>query len=113
MNCQALVDRYPELYRDLPYGIECGKGWEQLLDDLSQVLVALGPVTVRQVKEKFGQLRFYYTGGNAGVNCAVRMAERLSCYTCEECGRAGRHRTDRAWWVTLCDGCNDERIKRG
>ena len=46
-------------------------------------------VTVDQVKEKFGTLRFYYTGGDDKVRGMVSMAESMSGVTCEECGNPG------------------------
>jgi hypothetical protein len=69
------------------------------------------PIRVAQVKEKFGGLRFYYdrlentdeeTEEVEMLTRAVRLAEHLSFYLCEQCGALGRPR--RGGWVrTLCD----------
>ena len=48
-----------------------------------------------QVKEKFGTLRFYYTGGDDRIDGMVRMAESMSAVTCETCGAPGKLRGDR------------------
>lgn len=43
----------------------------------------------QQVKEKFGTLRFYYSGGDDYIDGVVRFAESLSGKTCEVCGNVG------------------------
>lgn len=59
-------------------------------------------VVVDQVKEKFGTLRFYYTGGDDQIRGMVSMAESMSGVTCEECGAPGTT-NGRGWISTLCD----------
>ena len=59
-------------------------------------------VTVAQVKEKFGGLRFYYNGGDDYVRGLVTMAESWADKTCEKCGNLGTHRHG-GWIRTLCD----------
>ena len=59
-------------------------------------------VVVTQVKEKFGTLRFYYTGGDEYISGLVSMAESMSGVTCETCGVPGTQRKD-GWIRTLCD----------
>lgn len=59
-------------------------------------------VTLEQIKEKLGTLRFYYSGGDDDVSGMVRMAESMSAFTCEECGSPGKRRSTR-WLRTLCD----------
>lgn len=62
----------------------------------------IAQVTVDQVKEKFGTLRFYYSGGDSTIDGMVRMAESMSSVMCEECGSIGR-RHHGGWVRTLCD----------
>lgn len=59
-------------------------------------------VTVDQVKEKFGTLRFYYSGGDDTISGLVNMAESMSAVTCEKCGNVGRRRGT-GWISTLCN----------
>ena len=59
-------------------------------------------VVAVQVKEKFGTLRFYYSGGNEYVSGLVAMAESMSGVTCERCGTPGRLQ-GRGWIKTLCE----------
>lgn len=60
------------------------------------------PVAV-QVKEKFGQLRFYLSSESDEMSEYIREAEDRSAITCEECGEPGITRTDLSWHLTLCD----------
>lgn len=55
-----------------------------------------------QVKEKFGNLRFYYQGGDEFISGVVSMAESMSGHTCEVCGDRG-HLGGKGWVSTLCD----------
>jgi hypothetical protein len=72
---------------------------------------AIQPVIVRQIKEKFGELRFYHDGGNAKIDGMVAMAEVWAAHTCEQCGKPGKHRTG-GWFKTLCDEHEAERQER-
>jgi hypothetical protein len=57
--------------------------------------------TINQVKEKFGGLRFYVSGGDPIIWAYIRFAEYMASKTCEECGAPGtRHNT--GWIRTLC-----------
>ena len=68
-------------------------------------------VTLDQVKEKFGTLRFYYTGGDDIIDGMVRMAESMSGVTCEECGNVGERRGG-GWVHTYCEPCEELRNKK-
>ncbi len=113
------------------WGFECGDGWfnilNQLMDniqhhidwkekqrnwtldwnkehpnELKEIPETVPQVTLDQVKEKFGTLRFYYTGGDEYISGLVSMAEAMSGVTCEECGNPGE-RHGGGWVRTLCD----------
>jgi hypothetical protein len=75
---------------------------EIVADDFRQVPNVIPQVTLDQVKEKFGTLRFYYTGGDDEISGMVRMAESMSGVTCEECGSPGETKGN-GWLVTLCE----------
>ena len=65
-------------------------------------------VTLDQVKEKFGTLRFYYTGGDDYIRGMVTMAEAMSGVICESCGNPGKQ-TSGGWIKTICQPCETER----
>ena len=65
-------------------------------------------VTVDQIKEKFGTLRFYYTGGDTYIDGLVSMAENMSGVMCEECGNPAETRGG-GWIHTTCKPCEEKR----
>ena len=117
------------------WGFECGDGWFNILDQLMsniqhhidwkekqrnwavtfnskakpeefrEVPELIPQVTLDQVKEKLGTLRFYYTGGDEYIRGMVTMAEAMSGTTCETCGNVGQFR-GKGWFYTSCDEHN-------
>ena len=75
---------------------------EIIAGDFRAVPESIPQVTLDQVKEKFGTLRFYYTGGDDEISGMVRMAESWASKSCEECGNVGK-RSGEGWVRTLCD----------
>jgi len=125
---KELFDKFPLLFAGktkpmteslMCFGFECGDGWFDLLNGLSEKIDAIFqksglpneeyPKAV-QVKEKFGGLRFYIEGmSNAifdEVYKVIDEAEAASLKICEQCGEPGEIRDDRSWIVTLCDEHN-------
>lgn len=98
----ALQDE--ELYSGFDGSV--GRGWLPLLDRLARDLIALGwDRELRQVKEKFGTLRFHVRASSAAIDARIDQAEAESATTCEECGAPARERNVRGWIATLCDRC--------
>lgn len=102
------------------WGVACGDGWYDLIHDLCS-LIQNGesnarsrlkyenkdpnefiPVKFDQIKEKFGGLRVYYSGGNDYIRGAISMAEVMSYKICEVCGNKG-YPDKNGWISTLCD----------
>jgi hypothetical protein len=54
-----------------------------------------------QIKEKFGTLRMYYSGGDETTSAIVTFAENMSAVTCEVCGDKGQVYGG-GWISTLC-----------
>ena len=121
------------------WGFDCGDGWYNILNQLMGniqhhidwkekqrnwniewnkehpdeprvILESIPQVTLDQVKEKFGTLRFYYTGGDDIIDGMVRMAESMSGVTCEGCGNVGE-RKGGGWVHTYCEPCEEKREK--
>ena len=119
---RLLCERYPKMMVNrnlsmmettMAWGFECGDGWFDILDQLMNNIQhhidwrnrkgeVVAQVTVDQVKEKFGTLRFYYTGGDDYVRGLVSMAESMSGVTCESCGNPGKS-TGGGWIKTVCE----------
>ena len=70
-------------------------------------------IRIDQIKEKFGGLRFYYSGGDDEISGMVRMAESLSYKICEYCGTTINVGRTQGWICVVCKDCYDknERIK--
>ncbi|CAD6529278.1 hypothetical protein LMG27952_02282 [Paraburkholderia hiiakae] len=88
------------------WGFECGDGWYDLLDVLCLNLqyakkIGAPQVVARQVKEKFGGLRFYADGPNDYQSGMIQVAMLMSTRLCEVCGNRGRLVGD-DWMKTRC-----------
>ena len=125
---RLLCEKYPKMMvnRNLPmtetcmcWGFDCGDGWYNILDQLmgniqhhidwkNRKEEVVAQVTLDQVKEKFGTLRFYYSGGDDAIDGMVRMAESMSGVTCEECSAPAQ--THGPGWIrTICEPCETKR----
>jgi len=108
-----MVNRHKDMQETaMCWGFDCGDGWFNILNQLmgniqhhidwkNRKEEVVAQVTLDQVKEKFGTLRFYYTGGDDVIDGMVRMAEAMSGTTCETCGSPGQRRGG-GWVTTLC-----------
>lgn len=109
------------------WGFECGDGWYNIIAEAMHLIQShidftnrrreillqenkynqeipaqVSQVVFTQVKEKFGQLRIYFDGGDEYTHGVIRMAEAMSAHTCELCGAPGE--TNGQGWVrTLCE----------
>jgi len=81
---------------------------EIVAGDFREVPPELPQVTLDQVKEKFGTLRFYYTGGDEYISGMVAMAESMSGVICESCGNPGEQKGG-GWVRTICEPCEIKR----
>lgn len=108
------------------FGIEVGDGWyellssvcwrisqyEQNIEDRKRVFkdqpekiqeeLKYFPVKFDQVKEKYGGLRLYFSGGDSYVEGVIGMAEEYSYKICEVCGNKGEP-NKQGWIATRCE----------
>lgn len=124
---KEMETRHPEMFKNAYGGFAVGAGWWPILQELCRQIDSytqwrnktresllkdnphdhpipdiVPQVTVAQIKEKFGGLRFYYDGGDEHISGMVRMAEIWAGHSCEECGKPGKQRSG-GWIKTLCD----------
>ena len=120
----ALVKDFPHVfYRDpIPgrepwsmFGFECSDGWEPLLREAATKLEPLfaqgiandpegfkfGYYRTSQIKEKYGTLRWYLSGGTEEMEAIINKAEIKSHKTCEQCGKKGKVR-GHGWLYCAC-----------
>lgn len=117
-HIERLRDDFPKLLGKARVSI--ASGWENLVRALCRNLQELpqgDQLQAVQVKEKFGQLRFYldtYPGNRKRIDQIVRDAEARSKNVCEECGTTEgvRMEATRGWIKSLCDPCRIQRWQR-
>ena len=128
------VDTYPKIFSEMygpvdktcmHWGITCGNGWFNLLDSLCYkiqhrvdfyekhledgTIIHIPQVVAKQIKEKFGTLRFYYNGGDDIIEGYVGMAESLSAFICEDCGMSDLSLGSTSNWIrNLCPKCAEK-----
>lgn len=129
---KEMHEKYPKMFSQPYGGFAVGEGWWPILRSLcsniqghinhvndymkhnrekfkyAEMYQPVEQVVVEQIKEKFGGLRFYYTGGDSYIDGLVDMAESWASHTCEECGAPGKSRSG-GWIRTLCDVHEAER----
>ena len=119
---KRMEERFPKMLEGKYGGFSVDEGWWPILESLCANIQShidwknkqseiVPQVTVAQIKEKFGGLRFYYDGGDDTINGMVRMAEAWADASCEVCGAPGKSRNG-GWIKTLCDKHEAERQER-
>jgi hypothetical protein len=109
---KQMEERFPKMFAGPYGGFCCGEGWWPIIAELcsniqshidwkNRQLEVVPQVTVAQIKEKFGGLRFYYDGGDDEISGMVRMAESWAAHSCETCGAPGVSGGN-GWIKTLC-----------
>ena len=106
------------------FGIECNLGWYDIISSLCWMIKQhednkrwskeylekndperlaqepeYFPVKFDQVKEKYGGLRLYFSGGDDYVEGLVSMAEAISYYICDVCGNKGE--ANKGGWISV------------
>lgn len=68
-------------------------------------------VVALQIKEKFGGLRFYTSGGNDTTEGMIAFAEALSYRICEDCGIMNElvNLNPKGWLRTTCPFCTEDK----
>ena len=129
---KQMEERFPKMFSEGYGGFCVGEGWYTIIEKLCVNIQGhtdwrnktrakllednpydhpipdeVAQVIVRQIKEKFGGLRFYYDGGDDEISGMVRMAESWADSTCEECGAPATKQT-KGWIKNVCDKHFDE-----
>jgi hypothetical protein len=92
-----LMQAHPRLFKnkDTRCQSDLGKGWYELVDTLCKQIDALmddeeiAAFEIRQIKEKFGGLRFYFKASEKmrpRIKELIDVAYQKSLICCDECG---------------------------
>lgn len=117
-----MEEKYPKMFAQPYGGFAVGAGWYPILEALCSNIQhyldwinknhekhpVVPQVTIAQIKEKFGGLRFYYDGGDDKIQGMVRMAEAWADAVCEDCGAPATKKTT-GWIRNVCDKHFEER----
>ena len=120
INTLKLIEDFPRIFPK-PFHFDVSDGWFDLIYKLCSdidiectrlEMTANRWVTASQIKQKYGQLCFYYDGyGDTGkVDDFIYAASDQSAVICEDCGLPGKERDD-GWIHTMCDVCQNQYIK--
>lgn len=95
------------------FGWEVGEGWKPLVEELIKrlKLETNWDGEIFQVKEKFGELRFYIGAGSPEIWKIIDEYEEKSRHTCEVCGQPGKLRGNLPWMRTLCEEHLNEKLQ--
>lgn len=113
--------KFPALYPK-NFEFECNDGWFRILLWLSRYLEMyidqqnkmaeknpqyyqpVKQVVARQIKQKFGTLRFYYEGGDEHIKSIIEYTEFISGYICEETGNTNDVGYNRKGYIQVLHG---------
>ena len=110
---EKLIAKYSNMFSHHCKYMSCGKGWKTIIDNLLFSIDACNVsgvephVTIQQIKEKFGLLQVYYSGGGEQIKFLVRSACNAARYTCEYCGTRDNVGRTSGWITTCCKSCYD------
>jgi len=120
---KKLFTKYKKIFRQhtlspmkscMAWGIECGDGWYKIIDKMCEGIqdyvdvMEIKQVEARQVKQKFGSLRVYYSPFETMIDAIVNEASMLSEITCEECGskkKVKKYTVNQVWISPRCIKC--------
>ena len=120
-NVKILETKYPVIFQRGYGGMGIGDGWFKLINRMCGIIqnhlennkdhIKYGHTTEKindvictQIKEKFGALRFYYSGGDDFVRGVTTMTEAMSGIICESCGSPGKIKGE-GWVKCRCEKC--------
>jgi hypothetical protein len=115
---KILIDEFPTFFKDMygdpketcmAWGCDHGNGWFSIIYKACKKISKLDKdkkFKFEQIKEKFGGLNMYYSGGNEEIFKITDAAEKESYKTCEHCGtKRGVTTEGKGWILTLCKKC--------
>lgn len=117
---EKLFKKYPKIFKqkDMPmeqtamcWGLQCGDGWYDIIDKTCEILQwytdrnGHPQVEFNTVKEKYGELVMDTDRKDDFQNGIITMAQYLSSFICELCGKPGKLIDRKGWLSTLCEKC--------
>lgn len=112
-----VLDNYDYTYTELD---SMPNGWRKafglmICEELREALLKdnmLESYRIVDIKEKFGQLRWYDNGGTQEIFDIIRKYEYISEHTCIICGKFDVSLFDDGWVCPYCDKCFIDRKRK-
>lgn len=123
-DTKKLLERYPFLRVDdsdeFSWWDDIPEGWRiafgiPMMEELREQLIKEGKLDtyhIRDVKEKWGSLRWYDSGSSDEVQDIINKYEYLSIKTCIVCGKPATEMT-KGWIWPVCHACYQNFEKGG
>lgn len=110
-----VIQKYYDPYDQPNFPLEIyqrmvGEGWSHLVEILWRVCQRYN-ISILQVKEKYGGLRFYVGGAPLFFHNLVSIIEDESFRVCEYCGEEGKESVVWGWIQTTCEDCHKKRLE--
>lgn len=126
MMVLELIDKYPKIFPKDEYGkiknfsVSVPVGWISVLDKMCGAIQKhidtyrhitdktdkpCEQVVCTVLKEKFGELRFYYTGGNSFVSGMVQLTSHICDNICCVCGSEEDLGMTMSYITVCCKDC--------
>lgn len=126
---KKLIEKFPKIFPPKStsptsaielFGIECHDGWYVLIETACKLAQQeidwseknqtednpkINQIVAIQIKQKFGGLRFYYSGGDKTINGIINTIEAMSYTICEECGTNQNIIHTKGYIKTICVSC--------
>lgn len=112
---EHLIEKYSPLFHEIQFGIECGLGWYELVESITVKLQHYNEnclcqddwIWPLQIKEKYGELRYYTSFSTDDIYEVIELATAASRSICEECGQPGEV-FGKTWIYTRCKDCREK-----
>ncbi len=94
--------------------IDCNDGWFWLINNLFKTIKNdikynnRPNITITTIKEKFGGLNIYYSGGDDYIRGMISLSMHMSYAICEFCGTTDNVGKTKGWISTICKDCHSK-----
>lgn len=94
--------------------IDCNDGWFWLIDNLFNTIKKeikynkRSNIEITTIKEKFGGLNIYYSGGDDVIKGMISLSMHMSYTICEFCGTTENVGRTKGWISTCCKNCHSK-----
>jgi hypothetical protein len=125
-----LIEKYPKIFENMKefyfrISSELPKGWVKDVDILCAAIQdridsvtfydkegehTVPQLICTQIKEKYGGLRFYYTGGDAVCEGMIDLTTFILWNKCERCGSDKNIGTTEGWISRICENCKGDNL---